>query len=110
MTNCVFSIQTKKNSYSYCLCILGITDAIDFVQDTLTELSTDREIIDKPYNILYSGLSTISMSSSMSPPTYTYVFHEHSTNKPTGKRRTKIDSNCGLSGLFYGAIVITKWS
>lgn len=37
---------------------LGINEALDFVQDTVTELTTDRDGLDLPFNILYKGLST----------------------------------------------------
>ena len=45
----------------------GINEAIDFVQDTVTELTTDKEDIEHPFNLLYKGLSTTPTAQTVQP-------------------------------------------
>ena len=60
----------------------GIKKALDFVESTVDELTSDKVALDRTYNILYKGLSsTIQPAISTSPsPT---IRHFKKTHQPT---------------------------
>lgn len=47
--------------------MVGIDEAIEFVKDTLTELTLDKENIARPFKVLYKGLKATATLPTVTP-------------------------------------------